>query len=131
VRVISVLAREILLGAIIGLIAAILAGALEVGQPAPDFTLAAPGGKLVRLADLLAKGPLILYVFQTAYNTTCIDEIGGFEKSLAKFDAAGVQLVGVSPDHVDTLDAIVRANKIQHLILSDFRRQTLPAYGPW
>jgi peroxiredoxin len=36
--------------------------------------------------------------------------------------------VGVSADHVATLDAFVNANKTKHLLLSDFRRQMLPAY---
>jgi len=37
--------------------------------------------------------------------------------------------VGVSADHVATLDAFRKANSIHHLLLSDFRRQMLPAYG--
>jgi peroxiredoxin len=37
--------------------------------------------------------------------------------------------VGVSADHVATLDAFRKANAIHHLLLSDFRRQMLPAYG--
>jgi peroxiredoxin len=36
--------------------------------------------------------------------------------------------VGVSADHVATLEAYVAANKIKQLLLSDFRRQMLPAY---
>ena len=36
--------------------------------------------------------------------------------------------MGVSADHVATLDAFVNANKTKHLLLSDFRRQMLPAY---
>ncbi|HWC01927.1 MAG TPA: hypothetical protein VHF87_04080 [Methylomirabilota bacterium] len=42
--------------------------ALEVGQKAPDFTLGAPGGKQVKLADLLGKGPIVLYTFIGAFN---------------------------------------------------------------
>jgi thioredoxin-dependent peroxiredoxin len=41
--------------------------ALEVGQKAPDFTLGAPGGKQVKLADLLGKGPVVLYTFIAAF----------------------------------------------------------------
>jgi len=44
------------------------ARALEVGQKAPDFTLNAPGGKQVKLADLLGKGPIVLYTFIGAFN---------------------------------------------------------------
>jgi peroxiredoxin len=36
--------------------------------------------------------------------------------------------VGVSADHVATLEAFARQNRIKHLLLSDFRRQMLPAY---
>ena len=50
-----------------GLILAGPASALEVGQKAPDFTLAAPGGKPVKLADLLGKGPVVIYTFIQAF----------------------------------------------------------------
>ena len=43
------------------------AAALDVGQKAPDFTLAAPGGKQVKLSDLTAKGPVVLYTFIQAF----------------------------------------------------------------
>jgi hypothetical protein len=42
--------------------------ALDVGQKAPDFTLNAPGGKQVKLADLLGKGPIVVYTFIGAFN---------------------------------------------------------------
>jgi hypothetical protein len=46
------------------------ATALDVGQKAPDFTLAAPGGKQVKLSDLTAKGPVVLYTFIQAFAGT-------------------------------------------------------------
>lgn len=46
------------------------ASALEVGQKAPDFTLPAPGGKQVKLSDLTAKGPVVLYTFIQAFAGT-------------------------------------------------------------
>jgi|SRR5215467_3996829 len=39
------------------------------------------------------------------------------------------QVVGISADHVATLNAFVKENKTQHLLLSDFRRQMLPQWG--
>jgi peroxiredoxin len=38
-------------------------------------------------------------------------------------------VVGVSADHASTLEAFARANSIKHLLLSDFGRKMLPAYG--
>lgn len=47
-----------------------VASALEVGQKAPEFTLAAPGGKQVKLSELTAKGPVVLYTFIQAFTGT-------------------------------------------------------------
>ena len=47
-----------------------VAAALEVGQKAPDFTLPAPGGKTVKLSELLGKGPVVLYTFIQAFTKT-------------------------------------------------------------
>jgi peroxiredoxin Q/BCP len=56
------------LAAILVLVTA--AAALEVGQKAPDFTLAGPDGKQVKLGDLLAKGPVVIYTFIQAFTGT-------------------------------------------------------------
>ena len=61
-------------GAVAGLLACLIlaggAAALEVGQKAPDFSLPGPGGKAVKLSDLTAKGPVVLYTFIQAFTGT-------------------------------------------------------------
>ena len=47
---------------------------------------------------------------------------------MPQFKAQNAQVVGISADHVATLNAFVKENKTQHLLLSDFRRQMLPAW---
>jgi peroxiredoxin len=37
--------------------------------------------------------------------------------------------VGISADHPATLDAFSKQQGLKHLLLADFRRQMLPAYG--
>jgi cytochrome oxidase Cu insertion factor (SCO1/SenC/PrrC family) len=46
------------------------AGALEVGQKAPDFALNGIDGKPVKLSDLTAKGPVVIYTFIAAFTPT-------------------------------------------------------------
>ena len=44
--------------------------ALEVGQKAPEFTLTGPGNKPVKLSELTAKGPVVIYTFIQAFTGT-------------------------------------------------------------
>jgi len=46
------------------------ASALEVGQKAPDFTVNGTDGKPVKLSDLTAKGPVVIYTFIAAFTPT-------------------------------------------------------------
>jgi peroxiredoxin Q/BCP len=45
------------------------AAALEVGQKAPDFTLTGVDGKPVKLSELTAKGPVVIYTFLVAFSS--------------------------------------------------------------
>ena len=59
-----------LLLAAVGLGSAGPAAALEVGQKAPDFTLPGPGHKPVKLSELTAKGPVVVFTFIQAFTNT-------------------------------------------------------------
>ena len=62
--------RRRLLIALLGLaalVAPVAAQALEVGQKAPDFALPGPGNKPVKLSELTARGPVVLYTFIQAF----------------------------------------------------------------
>jgi hypothetical protein len=61
----------LLLGALAVLCAAGSAHALAVGDKAPDFALpAAPGASPVKLSELTAKGPVVIYTFIQAFTGT-------------------------------------------------------------
>jgi cytochrome oxidase Cu insertion factor (SCO1/SenC/PrrC family) len=53
-----------------GLLPVGAACALEVGQKAPDFALNGTDGKPVKLSDLTAKGPVVIYTFIAAFTPT-------------------------------------------------------------
>ena len=62
--------RLIALGMLAVLLTAGAAQALEVGQKAPDFSLPGPGNKPVKLSELTAKGPVVLYTVIQAFTPT-------------------------------------------------------------
>ena len=47
-----------------------VAPALEVGQKVPEFALPGPGNKPVKLSELTAKGPVVVYTFIQAFTPT-------------------------------------------------------------
>ena len=68
------IARHAIVGALVVVLVSLaltgVAAALQVGDKAPDFTLAGPGNKPVKLSDLTAKGPVVLYTFIQAFTGT-------------------------------------------------------------
>lgn len=80
--------------------------ALDIGDPAPQFTAtAALGGKTFRysLADALAKGPVVLYFFPAADSADCSIEAHAFAEAIDQFAALGATVIGVSADDIETL----------------------------
>ena len=80
--------------------------ALDIGQAAPNFSApAALAGKpfVFSLAAALAKGPVVLYFFPTAFSQGCSIEAHEFAEATGKFQALGASVVGVSTDDIDTL----------------------------
>jgi peroxiredoxin Q/BCP len=60
----------LLAGALLALALATPVVALEVGQKAPDFELPGSQGKPVKLSELTAKGPVVIYTFIAAFTNT-------------------------------------------------------------
>jgi thioredoxin-dependent peroxiredoxin len=90
----------------LALLAAPALANLPVGAPAPDFTTrGAVAGQVVpvHLADLLKKGPVVLYFFPAAYTGGCNAEAHAFAEQIEDFRKAGATVLGMSGDDVPTL----------------------------
>jgi peroxiredoxin len=99
--------RKLLLGlALANLAISPAVAALHVGDKAPDFaTTGAVGGKdfEIHLAELLKKGPVVLYFFPKAFTSGCTAEAHAFSASIGDFHKAGAQVIGMSGDNLATL----------------------------
>lgn len=99
--------RKLLFGLVAASIAMTPAGAaLRVGAKAPDFvTQGAVGGAEFRLhlAQMLKKGPVVLYFFPRAFTSGCTAEAHAFSEASGKFRAAGAQILGMSGDDLAQL----------------------------
>ena len=66
----SLLLRGIAAAALVTVAWVGVAGALDVGDKAPEFALNGTDGKPVKLSELTAKGPVVIYTFIAAFTGT-------------------------------------------------------------
>jgi len=103
---------------------------LEAGTQAPAFTLPDQDGTPVSLADF--KGQRVLLYFYPADDTPgCTREACQFNDNLAAFQAAGVPVVGVSPDNAASHQRFRNKYGLRFPLLTDAGHQVMDAWGAW
>jgi thioredoxin-dependent peroxiredoxin len=103
---------------------------LEPGQPAPDFTLPDADGTPVSLHELRGR-KVVLYVYPAASTPGCTTQACDFRDSLSSLQAAGYEVVGLSPDPPATLARFRDKESLTFPLLSDPDKQVLTAYGAY
>jgi peroxiredoxin len=101
--------------------------ALQVGQPAPDFSLKSNKMEDVKLADLRGNKVLLLFV-PLAFTGVCTKELCGMRDELKDYEGLDCKVFGVSTDSPFALDAWAKAQGYQFPLLSDFNKATARAY---
>ena len=103
---------------------------LEPGQPAPDFSLQADDGSTVSLSDL-AGGTVALYFYPKDDTTGCTAQACEFRDRQADYDAAGVRVIGISPDSLKSHVTFRDKHGLLFTLLSDPDHEAAEAYGVW
>jgi thioredoxin-dependent peroxiredoxin len=103
---------------------------LEPGNPAPDFTLTTDTGDTLRLSDLRGKR-VVLYAYPAAMTPGCTTQACDFRDSLSSLHAAGIDVVGISPDSPSTLAKFREKEGLNFPLVSDPDKAVLTAYGAW
>ena len=74
---------------------------LELGKPFPNFGLKNQDGKEMKLGDFAGKW-LVVYVYPKDDTPGCTIQGKSFSATKSDFDAAGIKVLGVSQDDVDS-----------------------------
>ena len=93
--------------------------ALKAGGRAPVFSLPDAQGKLVRSADLLSRGPLVLTFYRGIWCPYCNMDLQAIEEAADGIRALGASLVAVSPQTAPNRRKSERENALSFPILSD------------
>ena len=103
---------------------------LELGTPAPDFTLPRDGGSDITLSDLRGR-KVVLYFYPKDNTPGCTTEALDFTALKPQFEAAGVTVFGISKDSVKKHENFCAKHDLSIPLLSDENGGVCEAYGVW
>ena len=92
---------------------------LKPGDILPGFMLPNAEGKLVSSEELLAQGPLVLTFYRGEWCPYCTLTLEALETALPEIEAAGGQLVALSPEIGGRALSVKQAYGLHYEVLSD------------
>lgn len=116
------------LGLLGGLALSISASALEVGDPAPDFTLQGSDGKTYTLSDFRGKQAVVLAWFPKAYTRGCTIECKSLAENGDLIRAYDVTYFMASVDDLEDNKGFAEETNADFPLLSDPDKTVAKAY---
>lgn len=92
---------------------------LLIGEKIPDVSLSDLSGKKIKLLELAAQKPSVFVFYRGGWCPYCnlhLSELQTIEPEIIK---AGYQIIAISPDSPESLQASISKNKLNYLLLSD------------
>ena len=92
---------------------------LPVGAVAPEFALKDAGGKVVRSADLLALGPLVVKFFRGRWCPYCMTELEAWRDLYGRIREHGALMVAIGPQTERQSDFMASQHGLPFPVLTD------------
>lgn len=103
---------------------------MDIGSPAPDFTLADQNNEAHSLKDLKGKHTLI-YFYPKDDTPGCTTQACSLRDNLEDLKKLGVEVYGVSGDSVESHKKFADKYNLPFPVLSDPDKKMIEAYGAW
>ena len=103
---------------------------LNVGEKAPEFTLADRNGQPVSLSDFAGKR-VVLYFYPRDNTPGCTRQACAFARLYEEFQALNAVVVGISKDSAASHDKFAQKYGLPFVLLSDPELLAIQAYGVW
>ncbi|MEN9525370.1 MAG: hypothetical protein RLZZ256_754 [Bacteroidota bacterium] len=102
--------------------------ALQIGQPAPDFSLFDSNKNKTTLSELRGKNVLLMF-FPQAFTGVCTQQVCTARDNMSQYEQANATVLGISVDSVFTLAKFKETENLNFPLLSDFNKEVSTAYG--
>lgn len=93
---------------------------LQLGGPAPDFTLRDQFGQDVTLSSFRGTKAVVILFYPFAFSGVCTGEMAGIRERLAEFMTFDTEVLAISCDPVYSLRGFADAEGLNFPLLSDF-----------
>jgi len=102
---------------------------IQVGDPAPDFTLTAHDGRRISLADFKGRQSLVVFFYPKDNTPICTREACAFRDAYEDFVQAGAVVIGVSGDSDVTHRSFAGTQRLPYLLVADVDGSLRRAFG--
>ncbi|WNM60854.1 thioredoxin-dependent thiol peroxidase [Candidatus Nitrospira neomarina] len=103
---------------------------LQVGDPAPAFSLPDDAGRIVNSSDLRGK-KVVVYFYPKDDTPGCTTEACSFRDGIQELRKSGAVVFGVSADSVSSHRKFSNKFQLNFPLLSDESKAMIQAYGVW
>lgn len=103
---------------------------LSVGDTVPDFSLKDAQGNTVKKSDLKGK-KYVVYFYPKDFTPGCTTEAAEFARDYKKFKNADIEIIGISPDDVDSHKKFGEKMEVPFILLADTEKEVAKKFGVW
>ena len=103
---------------------------LSVGDTIPDFSLKDAEGKIVKKSDLKGK-KYVVYFYPKDFTPGCTTEAAEFSRDYKKFKSSGIEIIGISPDDVESHKKFGKKMEVPFILLADTETEIAKKFGVW
>ncbi|HEU04749.1 MAG TPA: thioredoxin-dependent thiol peroxidase [Nitrosopumilus sp.] len=103
---------------------------ISEGDTVPKFELEDSDGNKIKSMDLKGKKHVI-YFYPKDFTPGCTTEADEFSKDYNKFKKSGIEILGISPDDVNSHKKFCEKMGIRYVLLADTDKEVSKKFGVW
>lgn len=100
------------------------------GDVAPAFELQDAAGVTTRSKDLAGRR-YVIYFYPKDFTPGCTTEADEFARAYGEFKRRDIEVVGISPDSVESHEKFCKKMDIPYILLADTQKEVSKRFGVW